>query len=87
LALRTNPSDLGLVTGTACGLERWYGLSTRTPNPNASLLVTNVSSIRVRGLAYGEYYEVNIVASCDANCLALQVCGVMEVFVDACARG
>jgi hypothetical protein len=67
-----NVGDIGLVTGTACGLDRWASI-VGAPSPNASLLTTNVTSLRVRGLAWGEYYEVNVVAVCDARCLAAQV--------------
>ena len=63
----TNTSNLftGVLPTTACGLERWAALVAR----NVSVVATTATSLRVRGLAVGERYEVNVVAVCNDDCL------------------
>lgn len=63
----TNTSNLftGVLPSTACGLDRYASLVAR----NASVYSTSGTSLKVRGLKVGEYYELNVVAVCNDDCL------------------
>ena len=56
---------VGAVYTTACGLDRWGALVSK----NISVLTSAEPRIVVSGLAIGAYYEVNVVAVCNDDCL------------------
>jgi len=66
LITNTTLGRAGIVPSTACGLERWE----RLVSPNVTTIYTiHDTSLQLTGLEVAVPYEVNIVATCDDDCL------------------